>query len=175
MHVFSSPICVTGLAYLGGEEKDNLGEAFVRVDSRRQWRRVGNLQGHMPFPLRLKWSHIHDDATAGVGGLAQADRQHIGRNTEILHRARQSEGIGRNDAVIVFDANEAGGVEVLRVHHVAGVHIGENLELAGAAHIVAIAGGTVGDDLAAFDLTDLVGFERVQHPVLLRHAAYPFV
>ena len=46
--------------------------------------------------------------------------------------------------------------------------------MARATH-VAVAGGAVADDALAIDLLDLAGLERVQHAVLLGHAADPAV
>src|SRR5579859_4584174 len=52
--VLAAAIAVGGLADLVGLEEDDLRDALVRVDLRRQRRRVGELQRHVAFPLRLE-------------------------------------------------------------------------------------------------------------------------
>src|SRR5690606_37002953 len=56
-----------------------------------------------------------------------------------------------------------------------GVDVGEDLEFAGAAHVIAVAGGAEGHDSAAVHLAHLFGREGFDHPLLLRHAADPLV
>lgn len=83
-----------------------------RLRLRRFWRAgggVGKLEGNVAFPFRLERGNVDDDAAAGVGGFAQTDGQDVARNAEIFDRARQCEGIGRDDAAVVFDGNEIFG------------------------------------------------------------------
>ena len=73
------------------------------------------------------------------------------------------------------DVDEALLVEVLRVDHRA-VDVGEDLELGRAADVVAVARSAVADDLVAVGRkAHLAGLERLDHAVLLGHAADPFV
>src|SRR5688500_8307493 len=51
--VLAAAVAVRGLAHLVGFEKDHLRHAFVGVHARRQRRGVGELQRHVPLPLRL--------------------------------------------------------------------------------------------------------------------------
>jgi len=44
-----------------------------------------------------------------------------------------------------------------------------------AADVVAVAGGTVRDDLFAVHFLDLIRLERLDHAGLFGHAAYPLV
>jgi hypothetical protein len=55
------------------------------------------------------------------------------------------------------------------------VDVGEHLEFRRAADVVAVAAGAVADDLAALGLAHLAGLEGLDHAVLGRHAADPFV
>ena len=128
----------------------------------------------MAFPLRLERSDVDDDAATRVGALAQAHHEGVARNAEILHGTRQREAVGRDDAFVGGDVDEAARIEVLRVHD-GRVDVGEHLELARATHVVAVAGGTVADDALAVDLLHLPGLERLDHAVLFGHAADPTV
>src|SRR2546425_11517850 len=49
----------------------------ICIDLRREGRRVGDLERHEALPLRLERRDVGDDAAAGVGALADADRQHV--------------------------------------------------------------------------------------------------
>ena len=128
----------------------------------------------MAFPLRLQRRDVDDDAAARVGALAQTDGQHVTRNTEVLDGAGQGKGIRRNDADVALDVDKALLVEILRVHH-GRMDVGEHLEFVGAAHIVAVAGHTVGNHPTGVGATHLTLHERLDHPVFLGHAANPLV
>src|SRR5699024_2344870 len=66
-------------------------------------------------------------------------------------------------------------VEVLRVDD-GGIDVGEDLELARAAHVVTVAGGAVADDPVAVDLLDLAGLVGLDHALgAVGHAADPAV
>src|SRR5690606_32273395 len=82
--------------------------------------------------------------------------------------------VRRDDAHVRLDIDEALRVEVLRVDD-RRVDVGEHLELARAAHVVAVAGGAVADDAAALGLLHLPGLVRFDHAVLLGHAPDPAV
>src|SRR6185437_2834501 len=57
-----------------------------------------------------------------------------------------------------------------------GVDVREDLEFARAAHVVAVTGGTVGDDaLAALAGAHLAGLERLDEPMLGGHATNPVI
>src|SRR3990167_1008281 len=175
--VFAAAVLVAGLAdvVLVALEEQHLGTAFTGVDLGRQRCGVAELQRHVAFPLGLEGRDVDDDAAAGVGALAQADGQHVARDAEVLHGARQREAVGRDHADILVDVHEAVFVEILRVHHRA-VDVGEDLEFGRAADVVAVAAGAVADDLLAGGvLPDLTGLEGLDHAVLLGHAADPFV
>ncbi|MNW00834.1 hypothetical protein D3C71_1963800 [compost metagenome] len=53
--------------------------------------------------------------------------------------------------------------------------VGEDLELARAADVVAVARGAVADDLLAIDLAHLAWLKRFDHAVLFCHAADPLI
>ena len=55
------------------------------------------------------------------------------------------------------------------------MHIGEDLELAGASDVVAIARGAVGDDLIAIDKAHLLGLVGGDHAVFLGHLIDPSI
>ena len=65
-------------------------------------------------------------------------------------------------------------IEIFRIDD-SRVDIGEQLELAGAANVVAVARRAIGDDALAVGVAYLVRLERLDHAVLLRHTANPFV
>src|SRR5262245_49067984 len=68
-------IFVAEFAVFIGEEEDDLAKSFVGVNLRRQRRGIADFEGDKTFPLRLKRRDVDDDAAAGIGGLADADRQ----------------------------------------------------------------------------------------------------
>src|SRR5207342_788713 len=79
------------------------------------------------------------------------------------------------DADVGFDVDEAAAVEMLGVDD-RRVDVGEDLEFARAAHVVAVAGGSVADDAVAVGGgLDLAGFERLDHALLFGHATDPAV
>jgi hypothetical protein len=98
---------------------------------------VLELQRHIAFPFRLERRDVDDDAAARIGRLAQADGQHAARDAEVFDRARQREGIRRDDADVAVDVDEGILVEVLRIDDGA-VDVGEDLEFVGAADVVAV-------------------------------------
>src|SRR5690606_11507281 len=175
--VLAAPVPVGGLADVVGIrlEEQHLGHALVGIDARRQRRGVAELQGHVPLPLGFQRGHVDDDPAARVGALAQADHQGVARDPEVLHRARQREGVGRDDAHVRLDVDEALRVEVLGIDD-GRVDVGEHLELARAAHVVAVARGAVADDALAPGLLDLSRLEGLDHALrALGHAADPAV
>ena len=172
--VLAATVTVRDLADLVGLEEQHLGAALAGVDLGRQRRGVGKLQRHIAFPLRLEGRHVHDDSAARIRVLVQADGEHVARNAEIFHGARQRKAVGRNDANLALEIDKALFVKVLRVHHRA-VNVGEYLEFRRAANVIAIAGSAVADDLAPVHLPHLARLERLDHAVLLGHAADPFV
>src|SRR3546814_6369268 len=97
----------------------------------------------------------------------------VARDAEELDRASQRERIGRDDAHVRLDVDEAARVERLGVDD-GRVDVGEDLELARAAHVVAVAGCAVADDAVAVGgVPDLAGLERFDHAVLFGPAADP--
>src|SRR5205814_416876 len=87
----------------------------------------------------------------------------------------QREAVGRDDADVAFDVDEAAFVEGLRVHHRA-VDVGKDLEFRCATNVIAVARGAVADDAVAIGgMTHLPGLEGLDHAVLLGHAADPLV
>ena len=128
----------------------------------------------MPFPLGLERGDIHNDAAAGIGRLADTDREHIAGDAEVLHAPGQREGIGRNNADISLDIDKRLLVELLGVDHRA-VDIGEDLELVGNAEVITVTGKTVADEAAVIGGTDLTFGEGFDHPLFQGHFADPAV
>jgi len=96
-------------------------------------------------------------------------------DAEEFDRAREREGIRRDDADVGIDVNEAARIERLRVDD-RRVDVGEDLELTRAAHVVAVAGRAIADDAVAVGgMLDLAGLERFDHCLRLRHLADPAV
>src|SRR3546814_10564446 len=73
-----------------------------------------------------------------------------------LDRARQRERIRRDDAHVRLDIHEARRIKRLRIDD-GGVDVGEDLELARATHVVAIARRAVRDQLVALAQLDQIG------------------
>src|SRR3954470_21151676 len=67
--VFAAAVAVRGLADLVGLDEDDLRHALVGVDLGGQRSGVGELERHVPLPLRLQGRDVDDDAAAGVGRL----------------------------------------------------------------------------------------------------------
>ena len=173
-HVFAFAVFVGGFAYFVALEEEHLSHAFASVDFGGQGGSVGKFQRYIAFPFRLERGHVHDDAAARIGGFAQTHGEHVARDAEIFHRACQREGVGRDDAAVVFHGNEVFRIEVFRIDDGA-VDVGEDFEFVGAADVVAVAGGAVGNNAAAVLLFDLVRLERLDHAMLFGHAADPAV
>ena len=177
--VLPAAVFVRGLAHLIAFEEQHLRTAFARVDLGRQRRGVAEFERHIAFPFGLERRDVDDDPAPGVGTLAQADREHIARNAEVLDGARERETVGRNDADIALDIDETLFVEILRVDDGA-VDVGEHLEFVSAANVVAVTRRSITDDalvlaVAIDDRTDLARLEGFDHAVLARHAANPLV
>src|SRR2546430_12362751 len=100
--------------------------------------------------------------------------EYVARDSKVLDGPRQRKGVGWDDAHGAAEVDEAFRVEILRVDD-GGVDVGEDLELVRAAHVVAVAGGAVGDDPLAVRLAHLPGLEGLDHAVLARHAADPVI
>src|ERR1700754_130638 len=172
--VLAATVGVGHSALLVGLEQEHLRHAFVSVDFCGQRGGVGELQGHVTLPLRLERGHVHDDAAAGIRALAEADREHLARNAEVLNGACQGERIRRDDADVRLDVDEAALVERLRIDD-RGVDVREHLELVGAADVVAVAGRAIRHQPVAVALLDLARGERLDHAVFGGHAANPLV
>ena len=74
-HIFTGLAGIADLARLVALQEQKLADALMRVDARRQRRGVADFDRHLAFPLGLQRGDVHDDATAGVSGLAQTDDQ----------------------------------------------------------------------------------------------------
>ena len=173
-HVFAVAVFVGSFADFVALEEEDLCHAFAGVDFGRQGGGVGKFEGNVAFPFGFERSDVDDDAAAGVGGFAQADGQDVARDAEVFDRARQCEGIGRDDAAVVFDGDEVFRVEIFGIDDGA-VDVGEDFEFVGAADVVAVAGRAVGDDALSVGFFDLVRLEGIDHAEFFAHAAYPFV
>src|SRR5580658_9888693 len=173
-HVLAGAVTVGRRAHLVRLEEQHLRHAFIGVDLGGQRRGVGKLQRHVPLPFRLERGYVDDYAAARESAFADRDDEDVAGNSEVLDRARQRKRVGRDDADIAVEIDEALLIEGLRVDD-GGVDVGKDLELARAAHIVAVARGAVRDDAAAVDLAYLLGLERLDHRVLARHAPDPVV
>src|SRR5579864_7164364 len=80
-------VFVRDFAFFVRLEKNHLAQSFVRVDSRRERRRVADFERDEAFPLRLEWSDVHNNSAARIRRFSDAQRQHISRDSEIFHRA----------------------------------------------------------------------------------------
>src|ERR1019366_8043458 len=173
--VLAAAVLVARLADLVALEEDDLSAALARVDLGRQRCRVAEFQRHVPLPLGLERRDVDDDSAARIGTLAEADRQHVSWNAEVLERAGQGEAVGRNHADIGVDIDEAFLVEVLRIDD-GREDVREDLEFGRAADVVAVARGAVAEDaMAVGGMAHLPGLEGLDHPCLPGHAADPLV
>jgi hypothetical protein len=173
-HVLPAAILVRDLADLVGLEEDHLRHTLVRIDLGGQRRGVGELERHVPFPLGFEWRDVDDDPAARIGRFAEAHRQHVTRDAEILDRPGKRERIRRDDADLAREVHERTAVKILRIDD-GRVDVREDLELRGAAHVVAVARGAVGNDALAVRDANLAGLEGLDHAVALGHAADPAV
>src|SRR6516165_12508237 len=98
----------------------------------------------MPFPLGFQGRYIHYNPATRVRAFSDRYDEHITRDTEVFHRARQREGVRRNDADIRSHVDEALLVESLGIDD-SGIDISKDLEFRCAAHVIAVARGAVGD------------------------------
>src|SRR5206468_7190828 len=108
------------------------------------------------------------DAATGVGGLADADGQHVARDLEVLERPPQGERIGRHDADRALVVDERARVESLWIDDGV-VDVGEDLELVGDPEVVAVGRDAVGDHTGA----DLPLLEGLDHALLEGHVPDP--
>src|SRR5690606_28209708 len=167
--IFATTITIRGFANIIPTQEQHLGTTLAGVDLGRQRRGVGELQCNVALPLGLQRRHVDDDAAAGIGAFAEADREHLARNAKVLHRPRQRERIGRDDADIAHKIHEGFLVERLGIDD-GRVDIGEYLEFVRAADVVAIAAGAITDDTPAVHAAHLVRFEGLDHAALGRYA-----
>src|SRR3989304_5257547 len=100
--VLASLVRVGDLAGLVALEEEHLCDALPGVDPRREGRRVRDLEGDDALPLGLEGGHVHDDAAARVRGLSKTAHDHVTRDAEVLHRAGEGEGVGRDDALLTL-------------------------------------------------------------------------
>lgn len=146
-------VLIRRLAHLFGAQEEELADAFVGIDLGRKRRGVRKLERDVPFPLRLKRCDIHDDAATGIGGLAEADNEHVPRNTEILHRSPQSKAVRRNDAFVTGFIDKAPFGKALRIDCDA-VNVREDFELIRHTSIIAIRRKAIGKHISRAKLLD---------------------
>lgn len=164
--VFAAAVCIADCAALVTFGKQNLCAAFASIDLDGQWGGVRELERHLTVPFGFERRAIHDDATASVGRLADADRQGIARNIEVFQRMSQCEAVRRDDAVVAFVVHEGSFIKVLGIDNdvVLARVVREDLELTTTANIVTITGQTITDDTFAFGVgPDLVRNKRLDH------------
>ena len=160
--VLAAPVLVGDLARLVALEEQQLGHALVGVDLRRQVGGIGELEGDVALPLGFERRDVDDDSAAGVGGLADAQGQHVAGNPEIFDGARQGEGVRRNNATVALDVDEAPLIECLGVDG-RREDVGEDLERRRTADVVAVARGAEGNHAFVVDRAYLPGLERLDH------------
>src|SRR4029078_5300289 len=114
-------------------------------------------------------------SAACISRFPEAKDEYIARHAEEFHGPGKRKRIRRDDADIAREIGARPGVERLGVDD-GRVDVGEDLEFARAAHVVAVAGGAVADDAVAVGgVLDLVALERLDHAVLFGHAPDPLV
>src|SRR6266550_2751009 len=117
--ILSLLILVTDLAlipFICGEEQ-HLRYPLIRVDFRRQRCGIRDFQRYKALPFRLKWRDIDDNSTSCICAFADANRQTVAWDAEVLHRAGQRERIGRHDAHIAREFDEGFRIEPFRIDH----------------------------------------------------------
>src|SRR5690606_21968332 len=100
----------------------------------------------MSFPLWLKRSHVNNDATTRISGLAQAYGQDTTWNSEIFNRTRQSKRVRSTDTNIRLDINKAASITVFRIDNCT-MHIGEYFKFTRTTHVITVAGYAIRDQL----------------------------
>jgi hypothetical protein len=115
-----------------------------------------------------------DDARVPGDALPEAHHEHVPRYPEVLDGAGERERVRRDDADVAREVDERSGVEALRIDD-RRVDVGEDLEFAAAADVVAVARRAVRDDAPTVDLAHLPRLVGLDHALLGRHAADPAV
>src|SRR5690606_35232443 len=108
-----------------------------------------DFEGDLALPLRLDGGDVDDDAAAGVGGLANADRQVAAGHRDVLDGFTQREAVGGDEDVVAaflvaVDGDERPLGEALGIDDF-GIDVGEDLEDGADAEVVAVAADAVGD------------------------------
>src|SRR5690606_30741082 len=85
--VFAAAVAIGHFADLVATQEQHLGASFAGIDLGGQGRGVRELQRHVTLPLWLEGRDVDDDAAARIRAFAQAYRQYITRDGEILDRA----------------------------------------------------------------------------------------
>ena len=75
--IFAFAVGIAGLADFVRLKEQNLTQAFVGINTRRQRRGVGDFERDEAFPLRLERRDVDDDAAAGIRALTHTDGQHV--------------------------------------------------------------------------------------------------
>src|SRR5262249_33675166 len=96
-------------------EEQYLRDPFVGVNLGRQGRRVRDLERHETFPLGLERRDVRNDPAPRVGRLANGDGEDVARDSEILHRPGEREGVWRHDTHVSLELDEGLRVERLRI------------------------------------------------------------
>ena len=180
--VFAAAVVVGGGAVFVGLEEEDLADAFVDVDAKRQVGEVGEFDDEAARPAGFEGGGVDEQARARVSALAEGDAGHVAGHAEGLDRDAEGVGVRRHQVVLGAVVGRARGrlderlfVEVLGVD-LAAVDGREDAEaVAGEAHVVAVGGRAGRDDAAAVHLADERGAEGVDEAVLLAHPLNPEV
>lgn len=138
----------------------------MRVDTGGQRRGVGNFQRDVTLPAGFQRCDIYNQTAARISTLAQANHQHILGNSEIFHRVGEHKAVRRYNTDIGVSVNKTLRGESFRIDKRV-IDIGENLEIRGAASIIAVRGQAIGNHAVAF----LLLFEGLDHLLLTGQAA----
>src|SRR5207244_9405237 len=141
-----------------------------RVDFGGQGGGVADFKSYMALPFGLERCDIDDDAAARVGGFANADRQDVPRDAEVLDRPPERERVRRDDAHFALELDKGARIEMLGIHN-GRVDVGEDAELIGHANIVTVRRQAEADNAIAH----LAVRKRLDYPRLDSPLADPAV
>src|SRR5581483_1287906 len=101
--IFALLVRIAGAAGCIRTHKENLSDAFSRVNLGRQGSGIADLDGDPSPPFRLQGRHIHDDAAPGVSRFADTNGDNVAGYLQIFHRFRQREAVWRDETEVAVD------------------------------------------------------------------------
>lgn len=178
--ILAAAIFVGDAALFVGLEEDDLTDAFVDVDAKREVCEVGEFDDEAARPTGFERRGVDQESGARVSRFTHRDAGHVARHLEGLDRHAQGVRVRRHEVIAraVFRAVER-RLDERRIVEAFGIDLPavEGREDAEAvvreAHVVAVGRRSGGDDASPVDLAHEPRAEGRDQLMLLRHAANP--